>query len=486
MNEGSFWRSGWVIAAAAAIAFVIKLTLALKTFGTNDVYAYQQFAIWSKFLGVELYRYDPYFNHPPSMIHVLQGMLWLSRTTAISFSFWLRLPAIGADAANLWLVWKLLGDRVRKRSIHWALVLLALAPALIMISGFHGNTDSVVLFFVLLSVYLIQKDASPWVSGAAMGLAYCVKIFPLIAAPAILLSLISWKRRSQFCAAAAVVLLVAWAPYLYQDPAGVARQVFGYRSAYGMWGLSYLLDQATVAMPGLTPVNDAFQHIGAYLALALVCLASWRISRLSPRPALFTQTGIAFFLFLAVASGFGVQYLAWLMPWAVEEGWLAAAFLYSASGVFLFQTYNLWAEGLPWYLADSNNIGTLVGYHDYALMICWGSVLCVLWLAWRRVDPANRISAPAGWALAATALLALIIVPHQLPTPRPDGYKYEDTVRWINARDDLELAAVLADNRRYADSMQAARQAMLLSGDALLEAESIIASDQAALESGKP
>ena len=97
-----------------------------------------------------MYRYDPLFNHPPSMIHILQGMRWLARSTGFSFSFWLRLPAILADAANLWLVWKMLAERVRESSIHWALVLLAICPALIMISGFHGNTDSVVMFFVLL------------------------------------------------------------------------------------------------------------------------------------------------------------------------------------------------------------------------------------------------------------------------------------------------------------------------------------------------
>ena len=158
------------------------------------------------------------------MIHVLHALSWLAAITGLPFAFWLRLPAIVADAANLWLVWKLLGERVREQSIFWALVLLAAAPTLILISGFHGNTDSAVMFFVLLSVYLVEKDASPWLAGAALGLAHCVKVFPLIAAPAILLYLSGWSRRIKFCAAAALVILVAWSPFVYQDPRVILAQ----------------------------------------------------------------------------------------------------------------------------------------------------------------------------------------------------------------------------------------------------------------------
>ncbi len=482
MTERGFLHSGWAVAIAGLLGFSIKLLLALKTYGTNDVYSYEQFAFWSKYLGGSLYRYDPLFNHPPSMIHILQGMHWLARSTGLSFSFWLRLPAILADAANLWLVWKMLAERVRESSIHWALVLLAICPALIMISGFHGNTDSVVMFFVLLSVYLVKNDSSAWASGAALGLAHCVKLYPLIAAPAILLNLRGWNRRVKFCSAAALVLLVGWSPYVFQEPRTILGQVFGYRSAYGMWGLSFILDELTATFPALTPLNSAFQHLGAYLVLGLVCLVSWKMSRLEPRPKLFSQVGLVFFLFLSVSSGFGVQYLAWLVPWIVELGWLATAMFYVTSGVFLFLVYNLWAEGLPWYLADSYTLGTYLGYYDYSHLICWISLLLVLWIAAKRIFPMRPL--PRNWAWAGAAVATVVIwisVPPQMPMPQPTGNKYEDAVRSINARSYLDLAGVLADDRRYADSIQAAREAMALSPELADEAAQIIASDEAAV-----
>ena len=88
---------------------------------------------------------------------------WLAGWTGLPFPFWLRLPSILADAANVWIVYKLVGERVlagerSERSAFWSLILLAGAPTLILISGFHGNTDSpVVMFFLLLSVYWIRK-----------------------------------------------------------------------------------------------------------------------------------------------------------------------------------------------------------------------------------------------------------------------------------------------------------------------------------------
>src|ERR1700733_1257533 len=94
------WRS-WKVAivAAAAVAFAFKIFLALSTYGTNDVYAWERFARWSALFGSRLYTIDAAFNHPPSMIHVLAAMVWLAKTTGIAFPFWLRVPAILADTA---------------------------------------------------------------------------------------------------------------------------------------------------------------------------------------------------------------------------------------------------------------------------------------------------------------------------------------------------------------------------------------------------
>ncbi|HEY1760480.1 MAG TPA: glycosyltransferase family 39 protein [Bryobacteraceae bacterium] len=491
-------RARVLLAGVASLALLSKILLALKTYGTNDVYVYDQFSVWSRYLGVSLYRMDSTFNHPPSMIYFLHFLSWVAVATGLPFSFWIRLPSILADTANLWLVWKMVGERSQDRSIFWSLILLACAPTLILISGFHGNTDSVVIFFILLTIYLVERDAtyqlerdaSAWVAGAAFSLAHCVKVFPLIVAPVILLNLSGRARKIKFCAAAGAVLLAAWSPFIFQDPQAIIGQVFGYRSVYGNWGLSFLARQLPANQHWVQSLDTDFRLGGAYLTLGLVWIVSWRMNWEAVRPRLFSQAGLVFLLFLAVSNGFGVQYLSWLAPWVVELGWAPSAIFYAASGVFLFLVYNFWSQGFPWYLADSLNVGNYPGHFDHAELICWFSVLVALGVAWRKIAitsgwkrllpfpplaPEWRIAAGL---IAACALYA--IVPPQLPTPTPPGDKDESAVRFINADADLELSLRLGNLGRYEDALHAAQEASSLLPDSA-EARAAIATAYASM-----
>src|SRR3569623_519321 len=173
MNSALPRRWQAAILGSAAFSFLCKIDLALNTFGTNDVYAWERFAHWSALFGSGLYAIDPAFNHPPSMIHALALLSWLAKTTGIFFPFWLRAPAILADSGSLWVLSRIFKERLQEPLIRWGLLLFALSPALILVSGFHCNTDSVVMLFLLLDVWRGERDGQ---SGAAFGAAMCVKI----------------------------------------------------------------------------------------------------------------------------------------------------------------------------------------------------------------------------------------------------------------------------------------------------------------------
>lgn len=369
----------WIsITATTLAALLLKLLLAVKTYGTNDVYRYEAFMAASRYLGVLIYRALPDFNHPPSMIHFLGIIGRLSRMSGLPFPFWLRLPGILADAGSVLVVWKILGPRVQELSIRWSLLLFAAAPPLIVISGFHGNTDSVMIFFLLLSVYWNEKGNHIWLAGAMFGLSMCFKITPVIVAPAMYFYLRDMKQRVAFFGAAGGILLVAWSPYLFQDPIFILRQIFGYRSLYGHWGLSYFSSRLANRFPALGWVNDAFQFAGSYALLGGIAIFSWWMNRRKPRPRLYSQVGIVFLLFLSLTNGFGVQYLAWLVPWVVGLGALPAAIYFAASGVFLFLVYNYWSQGIPWYMADSYRLPDYQGHLDYYQIASWLSILVAL------------------------------------------------------------------------------------------------------------
>jgi Flp pilus assembly protein TadD len=338
---------------------------------------------------------------------VLRAMGWLADTTGIFFPFWLRLPGILADAGSLWLVWRLLGSRVAEPSIRWAALMLAASPVTVLVSGFHGNTDGVMIFFVLLSAYLTETGRSGWAAGAAFGLAMSFKVVPVIAAPVMLLSQPDRWRRVTFLGALLLVLGLGWSPFLFEDPVYVLGKVFGYRSYSGHWGLSFFTSELARLGTGWAFLNRTFSELGAYLLLVVIAALSVWMNRSIPRPSLYVQLGMVFFTFLALSNAFGVQYLAWVVQWTAGLGALPAAVFHVTSGAFLFLVYNYWSEGFPWYLADSNRIGDWRGHLDYFQVLCWLSVVFLAWVSWRQMRRGETTSL---WPFRVPAQVSPLVV----------------------------------------------------------------------------
>ncbi len=395
---------------AALVAMAIKVALAWRTRGTNDIPAFWVFLQEYRGSGARvLYEQDPTFNHPPFVLYLLSAIGWLRTVTGLSPWFLVRLPSILADLGSVWLVAKLLGPRLTDPSTRFGLFLVAAAPASILISGFHGNTDPVMIFFLLLSIYLLEKRDMVLLAGVAMGMATNIKIVPLAFWPAIFLWLPSWRRRGEYFGAAVAAIVVASTLLIFEDPALLARKVLGYPSAYGVWGVSEILS----SIPALDSISAAFRSEGRpILVVTLLALSVWMNLR-RPAPELFRQIGVLAFAFLAISPGFGVQYLAWLVPWIAGLGvglgaWAAAAWCV-LSGAFLVIVYTYWCQGvateeanpdwltsgfwsrgIPLDVADSNTMHAWWGRIVPVAMICWISVVFVLVVEMRAVARERR------------------------------------------------------------------------------------------------
>ena len=412
-------RNPRVVAAivAATLAFLFKLYLALYTEGTLDAAAFaDHLAKIEQFGGVGVYRvsgaFNNPFNSPPFIVHFLKALGWLAGATGLPFAFWLRLPCVLADAASFFLVWKLLErspasrrhapaphrnalaprrnasmphrDALapRERDVSRLLIAFALSPVSIIISGFHGNTDPVMIFFVLLSAYLLETQEGARcvrLAAIAFGLALNFKVAPLIFAPALWFYLPGLRRRIEYFGLAALVFLCGSLPYLLSDPALIARSVFGYASIYGHWGWTLLAatwfpESLRFARPphDVVGAHAVAAAIGKWLMLAsIVAAAVWSNCR-RDKPPLALQLGLAAAIFLFLTPGFGAQYLFWLTPWVIFLGLRASILYYVVGGLYLFVSYSCYiyraappfycVESLTWLLAP----------------LCWASVLVML------------------------------------------------------------------------------------------------------------
>ncbi|HEV7905786.1 MAG TPA: glycosyltransferase 87 family protein [Pyrinomonadaceae bacterium] len=391
------WRLALLLCVCGAT--VIKLFLALKSSGTLDVFAFGEFlANIREVGGIGAYyrtgRAGNPFNHPPFMIHAIRSMGFLADITHLPFRFWLRLPAIVADLGNLFLVWKIIEHTpslrlppATLRVLPLSLVLLAVYPGSILISGFHGNTDPLMIFFVVLSIYLLSVRRRSWLAGAAFGMAVNIKIVPLVFAPAIFLFLPDLQTRLKFFASAATVFFVGSLPYLLQDPFVIWKTVFGYKSLYGGWGWTRLLVKYLTSLPRLPGGNAelAGAHAwiaaaGRYLMFAAILAASLRMNLRRHKPPLFLQCAVIAFLFLFLTPGFGTQYLAWLVPFIVVLGAWSAGVYYFTSACYLTAIY--------WSVSDAArrvlDVKLLPGNFFFVLeLACWLSILFALVSCWR-------------------------------------------------------------------------------------------------------
>jgi hypothetical protein len=346
--------------AAVIIALAVGLMLASFTYGTNDILFFKSYAVKVSSSGAAaLYRegaplveFHPELSeqmaHPPGVIHIWQATLWLEQHTRIPFRVWFRILTMLAHGLTAVALYRLLGAR--------AATAFVLCPAAIMVAGFHGNSDPIVVVFLIWAVYGVEAGWRSWLTGLLLAAACSVKVWPLFLIPAYCLHLANWRQRATFLTAGAAGAFAFGAPYTFQFPVLIAQKVFGYRSTGGWWGLSGMV--------------AGYSHFGTALVFAAVLVVTLYLHRLGLR--LYEVAGGAIAVFLVFTPGFGVQYLAWLLPFCFVLGWRFVAGFYVGSTALLFAAYTHWSGGIPWYFADLLRPGAAQSLMvNYTGTICW-------------------------------------------------------------------------------------------------------------------
>jgi len=391
----------WIV-AAALIALVLKLVIAWNTFGTNDVISFYKFAHSLNHHGLEqTYTSSIAFNHPPLVAHYLELIYKLSRLSSferngITFPFLLRLPAILADFISVLVLLRLGKEISPTRIPSWALLLFALSPVSVMVSGFHGNTDPIMVMFLLIAAYACIRE-NPIFCGLFFALSCQIKIVPLLLLP-IFFFYWNYRRVSlRFLISLGAVSLVLWSEPLLHFPVIFIKNVLSYGSFWGLWGITYFLRLTGWSQFGrITYFNFTLAQIlvGVLLKLLIVfCVfgIAWRRRALSPR-ALLASLAYGWMVFFIFSPGVCAQYMVWLAPFVLLLSPVLYGFLELGSSLFLFFFYNAIADKFPWYVGISTN-GTTGAWTPWSVWP-WAILiagLIVLWRSGQRTNPSLRL-----------------------------------------------------------------------------------------------
>ncbi|MGH8092038.1 MAG: hypothetical protein ACREIF_01010 [Chthoniobacterales bacterium] len=382
-----------LVLMAAGLALIVKLLIAWNTIGTNDVIAFYRFGKSLTERGLEMtYVKEVSFNHPPLVaaylcaIYQSDKIPWL-RDNGITFPFLLRLPGIIADFI---VVLVLLGTAPQLRLPNWSLLLLALSPVSVMVSGFHGNTDSVMVLFLVLAAAMCLRG-QPIFCAIFLALSCQIKIVPILLAPIFFFYWLHGRKALAFTFPLLAASLLLWLEPLLKFPAIFIHRVLFYGSFWGLWGITYWLrltgirDFFPVTYYNFLPLQQVVVTSLKVAIIIAVLILAWRRRKLDAR-GLFASLGWAWVIFFIFSPGVCAQYMVWLMPFVLVLSPAFFAWLTAGSSLFLFFFYNSISGGLPWSLAIST--GKLAVEWTPWTAWPWATLIIGAILLWKRAQGA--------------------------------------------------------------------------------------------------
>ncbi len=351
-------RTAWML---AGIALVVRL-LPSAVLAYDTDFDIQSFQLTGEVLakGQDVYTDELTQNrHPylPLQMYAMYGAYRIADATNLPFPFVVRLLPVFVDASiALLLFYRLLNVVSASEAFRWGLI-YALNPVTVLVSAAHGQFDALPALLTLLA--LLSVPYSLWKTGLFLGLGILDKSWPILAWPQIMARLRTWRERFFVTLLMGIVPLMAVAVYSWvfdANPVDSVRKAVSYNWGTGIWGYTYFLRMGLMHFPKWPLTWTWFLRFARWLTLGFLGWLWFVRAR--------HQSPVAGFLtillgFLAWGHAFSIQYLLWIVPFAVyqrERIWLAryvlaaCAYMFLAYYTLIFQ--NSITNLLPWPQAD--------------------------------------------------------------------------------------------------------------------------------------
>ncbi len=371
-------RGSFIILLVASVVLFLKLLVSYTVYGSNDINRWIYYGVKLHEVGTfKIYSLVELYNHPPLMSWVLKFVELIAVKSGWGFPYVFRLLPIFADYASAFVILGLLTKYKVKNKILISII-CCINPINFLISGFHGNVDTVFIFFVLLAIYFAENE-NIIVSGLTYGLSICVKIAPLILAPIFIFYIKGKRKKVIFILSSLAVFLIVFLPYLINDYRSMIRNIFLYKGDQGVWGIWHILcllsNNTHLVIKNSAQVlyrfYDAYNGAIFFITILILPLLLMRNKKLN----LAEGTFFTFCLFLVIAPGFGVQYLSWLSFFSVMVLPALGTIYLVAGGFFLYGVYRYWRiSQLPYY--PDSYFGR--GFNANLDIILWALIVIML------------------------------------------------------------------------------------------------------------
>ncbi|MBW3639574.1 MAG: DUF2029 domain-containing protein [Actinobacteria bacterium] len=218
-----------------------------------------------------------------------------------------ELMALVADLATAALLWRLLV--ARGRDPRWVAV-YAWSPVAVLEAVQNGHVDGLATFFVVLAVALAGRR--PGWSGAALGVATMIKLYPVLLLP-VLLS----RRPLRVSTAFVAVCIAGYLPHVL----ALGGDVLGFLPDY-LQEEDYASGDRYLLLRPLGLAGTPATLVAGGLGLAVLAVVLRRLGTARPEDNALLLFGAALLLATPVQPWYGLP-LAALAALAVRPAWLA-------------------------------------------------------------------------------------------------------------------------------------------------------------------
>ncbi len=368
-----------VVVALVVVGVVIRLTFAASTDG--NVFDLRSYVVVADGLRdgepFDLYATVndgtfPRWPYLPGYLPVVLVAGWFDGALDMARS--MRLPPIAADVAIAFVVAAATLRRTASRtSTTWAAGAVALGPVFILLSGHHGQLDSVAILPAVLSLAVRRQRPDErgdiW-CGLLLGCAIALKTTPAILLLAFVPAVPSAVRRVRLLAAAAAVPAITVLPFVLTAPGDTIRSLT-YKGLPGLGGWSLLVQPSAAAdWLGMQPLQQsALTELTQAVAPAvlLTVLAATAMVTHARGLSLEVRCLALWAAFFAASMNFSLGYVVWALPFVLLAGhvraawWIQVALLPAAAAIYLIRVVDGWPEAVA--------LGLYVPYMGFAHLV---------------------------------------------------------------------------------------------------------------------
>ena len=251
---------------AICIGFLIRVLFGFIFYGSYDITYVTLYSLATN-CGIHIYEGTNY-PHPPGWYYLFTTMYALEPVLNLPLYYLTKSFAIIADSIIIVFLFVISKNHSNRNTA----LLYALSPVSIIISSLHGQQDSIILLFLLLSalIFLTKKTLSIISGSISFGIMLFYKLWPIFLIPSFLILLHSNKKRTLFLFIIGLMTLLIFFPFLSSSHA-LYVNVLQYSSS-GDFGLNIFLPFfpfKEFVYSHIVPLNKWFILFGSF-CIALI------------------------------------------------------------------------------------------------------------------------------------------------------------------------------------------------------------------------